>query len=154
MVEHIGMVVSGRATAAMDDGRVIGGVEHNRGRVFGCLLRRHHNALAYGKAEGVVVDTHVQRLSRRLDFSKEERPEKIEQDLMQLFPREKWSFSAMVGSATLTIETSRIVMKKAAPTTASASQRRGSGAGTAKGEPPRERETRPAGRRRRDGHGR
>lgn len=46
--------------------------------------------VAYGKAEGVVVDTHVQRLSRRLDFSKEERPDKIEQDLMQLFPREKW----------------------------------------------------------------
>src|SRR5262245_38803539 len=45
---------------------------------------------AYGKAEGVVVDTHVQRLSRRLDFSKEERPDKIEQDLMQLFPRDKW----------------------------------------------------------------
>jgi endonuclease-3 len=46
--------------------------------------------VAYGKAEGVVVDTHVQRLSRRLDFSKEERPEKIEQDLMRLFPRERW----------------------------------------------------------------
>ena len=46
--------------------------------------------VAYGKAEGVVVDTHVQRLSRRLDFSKEERPEKIELDLMQLFPRDKW----------------------------------------------------------------
>src|SRR5688572_860931 len=38
--------------------------------------------VAFGKAEGVVVDTHVQRLSRRLDFTKEERPEKIEQDLM------------------------------------------------------------------------
>lgn len=46
--------------------------------------------VAFGKAEGVVVDTHVQRLSRRLDFSKEERPEKIEQDLMKLFPRDKW----------------------------------------------------------------
>jgi endonuclease-3 len=46
--------------------------------------------VAFGKAEGVVVDTHVQRLSRRLDFSKEERPDKIEQDLMQLFPREQW----------------------------------------------------------------
>jgi endonuclease-3 len=46
--------------------------------------------VAYGKAEGVVVDTHVQRLSRRLDFSKEERPDKIEQDLMKLFPRDKW----------------------------------------------------------------
>jgi endonuclease-3 len=46
--------------------------------------------VAYGKAEGVVVDTHVQRLAGRLDFSKEERPDKIEQDLMQLFPRDKW----------------------------------------------------------------
>ena len=46
--------------------------------------------VAFGKAEGVVVDTHVQRLSRRFDFSKEERPDKIEQDLMQLFPRDKW----------------------------------------------------------------
>jgi endonuclease-3 len=46
--------------------------------------------VAYGKAEGVVVDTHVQRLSRRLDFSREERPDKTEEDLMQLFPREKW----------------------------------------------------------------
>jgi endonuclease-3 len=46
--------------------------------------------VAFNKAEGVVVDTHVQRLSRRLDFSKEERPDKIEQDLMQLFPRDKW----------------------------------------------------------------
>ena len=46
--------------------------------------------VAFGKSEGVVVDTHVQRLSRRLDLSKEERPDKIEQDLMQLFPRERW----------------------------------------------------------------
>ena len=46
--------------------------------------------VAYGKAEGIVVDTHVQRLARRLDFSREERPDKIEIDLMQLFPRDKW----------------------------------------------------------------
>ena len=46
--------------------------------------------VAYGKAEGIVVDTHVQRLSRRLDFSKESRPDKIEQDLMRIVPREKW----------------------------------------------------------------
>ena len=46
--------------------------------------------VAFGKAEGIVVDTHVQRLARRLDFSREERPDKIEQDLMQLFPRQKW----------------------------------------------------------------
>jgi endonuclease-3 len=46
--------------------------------------------VAFGKADGVVVDTHVQRLSRRLDFSREERPDKIEEDLMQLFPKDKW----------------------------------------------------------------
>jgi len=46
--------------------------------------------VAFEKAEGVVVDTHVQRLSRRLNFSRESRPEKIESDLMRLFPREQW----------------------------------------------------------------
>ena len=46
--------------------------------------------VAFGKAEGVVVDTHVQRLARRLDLSKETRPDKIEEDLMRLAPREKW----------------------------------------------------------------
>ncbi len=38
----------------------------------------------------MVVDTHVQRLARRLDLSKEERPDKIEHDLMALFPRDQW----------------------------------------------------------------
>ena len=46
--------------------------------------------VAFGKAEGIVVDTHVQRVSRRLDFSKETRPDKIEQDLMRVVPRAKW----------------------------------------------------------------
>jgi endonuclease-3 len=46
--------------------------------------------VAFGKAEGVVVDTHVQRLAVRLNFTKNSRPEKIEEDLMKLFPREKW----------------------------------------------------------------
>lgn len=46
--------------------------------------------VAFEKAEGVVVDTHVQRISGRLDFTREERPEKIEEDLMKLFPRERW----------------------------------------------------------------
>jgi len=46
--------------------------------------------VAFGKAEGVVVDTHVQRLAVRLNFTKESRPERIEEDLMKLFPREKW----------------------------------------------------------------
>lgn len=46
--------------------------------------------VAFGKPEGVVVDTHVQRISQRLGWSKNTTPEKIEQDLMQTFPREDW----------------------------------------------------------------
>jgi len=45
---------------------------------------------AYGIAVGVVVDTHVMRLSRRLDLTRHEEPKKIEQDLMQIIPQEKW----------------------------------------------------------------
>ena len=45
---------------------------------------------AYGIASGVVVDTHVMRLSRRLDLTKNDEPKKIEQDLMQVIPKEKW----------------------------------------------------------------
>src|SRR5258707_1465017 len=45
---------------------------------------------AYGIASGVVVDTHVIRLSRRLDLTKHVDPKKIEQDLMRVIPQEKW----------------------------------------------------------------
>jgi endonuclease III len=45
---------------------------------------------AYGIASGVVVDTHVMRLSRRLDLTKHEDPKKIEQDLVRVIPKEKW----------------------------------------------------------------
>ncbi len=45
---------------------------------------------AFGKAAGVVVDTHVQRLSGRLGFTKETTPEKIEKDLMEIIPRKEW----------------------------------------------------------------
>jgi len=41
-------------------------------------------------AVGVVVDTHVQRISRRLELTKNEDPRKIEQDLMQVIPRDHW----------------------------------------------------------------
>ncbi len=40
--------------------------------------------------EGIVVDTHVQRISRRLGITEEERPEAIEEDLMGVVPREHW----------------------------------------------------------------
>ncbi len=45
---------------------------------------------AFGIALGVVVDTHVQRISRRLDLTKATEPVKIEQDLMRIIPKEKW----------------------------------------------------------------
>jgi endonuclease III len=45
---------------------------------------------AYGIASGVVVDTHVQRLSNRLDLTHNEDPKKIEQDLMAVIPQDKW----------------------------------------------------------------
>lgn len=44
----------------------------------------------FKKADGVVVDTHVHRISRRLELTKQEDPKKIEQDLMRVIPREKW----------------------------------------------------------------
>jgi endonuclease-3 len=44
----------------------------------------------FGIAVGVVVDTHVMRLSNRLDLSRNTDPKKIEQDLMQVIPQKKW----------------------------------------------------------------
>src|SRR4030081_588967 len=45
---------------------------------------------AYGIASGVVVDTHVMRISRRLDLTKQSDPVKIERDLEKIIPKEKW----------------------------------------------------------------
>jgi endonuclease-3 len=52
---------------------------------------------AYGIPSGVVVDTHVQRIAQRLDLTAEKNPVKIEQDLMNLVPEDKWiAFSHQV----------------------------------------------------------
>jgi endonuclease III len=45
---------------------------------------------AYGVAVGLVVDTHVQRVARRLDLTKSTDPVKIEQDLIKVIPKERW----------------------------------------------------------------
>jgi endonuclease-3 len=45
---------------------------------------------AFGLATGVVVDTHVGRLSRRLGLSREKDPAKVERDLMAVLPRREW----------------------------------------------------------------
>ena len=44
----------------------------------------------FKKAEGLVVDTHVHRISRRLELTKNDDPKNIEQDVMRVVPREKW----------------------------------------------------------------
>jgi len=51
---------------------------------------------AFGLTEGIVVDTHVTRLSRRLGLTEEDDPVKIEQDLMALVPKEKWTLFALL----------------------------------------------------------
>lgn len=45
----------------------------------------------FGKNEGVVVDTHVYRISRRLELTRADHPVKIEQDLIRILPRVKWT---------------------------------------------------------------
>ncbi|MGH7569599.1 MAG: endonuclease III [Gemmatimonadales bacterium] len=46
----------------------------------------------FGKNDGVVVDTHVHRISRLLKLTRQDTPEKIERDLMALVPRERWTW--------------------------------------------------------------
>lgn len=45
---------------------------------------------AFHKSEGIVVDTHVRRLSQKLGLTENDDPEKIEQDLMQIVPKDHW----------------------------------------------------------------
>jgi endonuclease III len=57
------------------------------------VARKTANVVAaeLGDAQGIVVDTHVRRLSQRLGLTKEEDPVKIERDLVKLVPREDWA---------------------------------------------------------------
>ncbi|MGO8992661.1 MAG: endonuclease III [Polyangiaceae bacterium] len=52
--------------------------------------------VAFNAPEGVVVDTHVQRISQRLGWTKNTEPEKIEKDLCALIPRDKWDLTSHV----------------------------------------------------------
>ena len=56
------------------------------------VARKTANVVAaeLGDPQGIVVDTHVRRLSQRLAFTKQEDPVKIERDLMKLVPRDDW----------------------------------------------------------------
>lgn len=76
----------GRVPDEMDDLLQLPGVARKTANVV--------LGVVFGKAEGVVVDTHVHRVSRRLELTAADTPEKIEQDLMTLIPRNRWiSFS-------------------------------------------------------------
>ena len=65
---------------------------------------------AFGKVEGIAVDTHVKRLSNRLGFSEQSDTDKIERDLMSLLPQEEW-----FRSTYLLIEHGRAVCKARKP---------------------------------------
>ncbi len=73
----------GEVPRTMDELRVLPGVGRKTANV---VLGN-----AFQINEGVVVDTHVRRLSRRLGLSFEDDPEKVERDLMALLPRERWT---------------------------------------------------------------
>jgi endonuclease III len=78
IVEEFG----GKVPENMDDLLTLPGVARKTANVvLGSFFR---------KAEGVVVDTHVHRISRRLELTKNDDPKKIEEDLMRIIPREKW----------------------------------------------------------------
>lgn len=73
----------GKVPSTMEDLRALPGVGRKTANV---VLGN-----AFGKNEGIVVDTHVTRLSERLGLSKHSDAEKIERDLMKLVPREYWT---------------------------------------------------------------
>jgi len=73
---------SGQVPRTMEEILTLPGVARKTGNVV--------LGTAYGIASGVVVDTHVLRLSKRLDLSRQEDPKKVEQDLMKIIPQEKW----------------------------------------------------------------
>jgi endonuclease-3 len=75
-------VYGGQVPETMDDLLTLPGVDRKTANI---VLGN-----AFGKVEGIAVDTHVRRLAERLGFSTERDPDKIERDLMRLVPREKW----------------------------------------------------------------
>ncbi|MBX3012766.1 MAG: endonuclease III [Caldilineaceae bacterium] len=75
-------VYDGQVPATMDDLLTLAGVARKTANVV--------LGVAYGIADGVVVDTHVKRLSNRLGLTTHSTPEKIEIDLQALAPRSEW----------------------------------------------------------------
>jgi endonuclease-3 len=82
MARHLVERYGGRVPRAMDDLVMLPGVARKTANVV--------RGVVWGLADGVVVDTHVHRLARRLGWTKQDDPERIEQDLMRLHPKEDW----------------------------------------------------------------
>jgi len=72
----------GEVPRSMDEILTLPGVARKTGNVV--------LGTAFGIPSGIVVDTHVQRISNRLDLTRNEDPKKIEQDLMQVIPKDNW----------------------------------------------------------------
>lgn len=72
----------GEVPANMDDLLTLPGVARKTANVV--------LGVWFHQASGIVVDTHMQRVSQRLDLTRNEAAEKIEQDLMRLVPRQEW----------------------------------------------------------------
>ncbi|HEX5817754.1 MAG TPA: endonuclease III [Gemmatimonadales bacterium] len=83
MAQAVVAAHDGRIPATMDELRVLPGVGRKTANV---ILGN-----AFGLNEGVTVDTHVGRIARLLRLTRHDDPEKVEQDLMGLFPREDWA---------------------------------------------------------------
>lgn len=72
----------GRVPQTMQELLTLPGVARKTGNVV--------LGVAFGKAEGVVVDTHVLRLSHRLGLTRAEDPKRVEEDLMRIIPKDRW----------------------------------------------------------------
>ncbi|MBV8072680.1 MAG: endonuclease III [Acidobacteriaceae bacterium] len=72
----------GRVPRAMDELLTVPGAARKTANVV--------LGTAYGIASGIVVDTHVQRITQRLDLTRSTEPAKIEQDLIKIIPQERW----------------------------------------------------------------
>ena len=72
----------GKVPRSMDELLTLSGVARKTGNVV--------LGVAYGIADGIVVDTHVLRLSRRLELTRNTEPKKVEQDLVKIIPKDRW----------------------------------------------------------------
>jgi endonuclease III len=82
MAQRLVQEFGGEVPRSMDELLTLRGVARKTANVV--------RGVVWGLADGVVVDTHVGRIARRLGWTRHEDPVKVERDLMALFPRESW----------------------------------------------------------------